>query len=137
LLGGLKAYYFDLAFQLGKRPARQLWITAISAAVVTSLNFWWIPQFGAVGAAWATVIAFAVGLLLSVVWGRSTFALPISWLALGKSVAATSVMAGLLWVLPPSLGLSGTIIKLLAGVVTFAAAAYLLDIAHVRTERHA
>lgn len=47
----------------------KLWLNlpCVVLALVTNvtLNFWWIPAFGGVGAAWATLIAYTVGWVLS------------------------------------------------------------------------
>src|SRR5690606_5275570 len=49
-LAGLKAYHFDLAFQLGRWTVGQFWVSAIAAVVNVLLNLWWIPALGILGA---------------------------------------------------------------------------------------
>lgn len=93
LVGGLKSYYFDLSFQFAKATANQIWLMAIAALVNVSLNLALIPGFGATGAAWATVGAYGVGLVLSWWRGRVTFVLPIPWRTWLRVGAATAVMA--------------------------------------------
>ena len=48
---GLKAFYFDLSFQLGRRTIVQVWITLAAATINVLLNLWWIPRFELIGAA--------------------------------------------------------------------------------------
>jgi O-antigen/teichoic acid export membrane protein len=68
-LGGIKAFHFDLAFHLDRRSTPLLLIGLIAASINIVLNFIWIPQYGLLGAAWATVIAFACGIVLSMYQG--------------------------------------------------------------------
>ncbi len=44
--------------------------TLLGAVVNVGLNFWWIPRFGGVGAAWATVVSYAVSGYLAFLLGR-------------------------------------------------------------------
>jgi len=132
LFAGIKAFYFDLAFQLGKTTTRQLWITAVAAVVVTILNLLWIPIYGAEGAAWATVIAFAVALGLSVVWGRTSFALPLPVAAWSRVAVATGVMALVVWPLRGGRGPLLLAAQVGAGCLAYGSAAFLLNVDGVR-----
>lgn len=89
-LSGMKAYYFDLAFQLGRKTIGQLWISLVAAAANLLLNFLWIPKWGILGAAYATVVAYGIALLMSMLWGRKVLLLPIpckDWLKIAGAVA--------------------------------------------------
>ena len=97
LLGGVKAYYFDLAFQLSCRTMGQIWVVFAAAGLNTALNFLWIPTFGIMGAAYATVVSFAAALLLSWWLGRRVFPLPALNGESLKIVAASLLMALILW----------------------------------------
>jgi PST family polysaccharide transporter len=56
-------------------------LTHLAGAIVNiGLNFWWIPKFGIVGAAWATVVSYAVA----------------GWLALFLSVSTRSMGVAML-----------------------------------------
>ena len=96
LLAGIKAYYFDLAFQLGKSTVRQLWISGAVAALNIVLNLWWIPTFGAFGAAYSTIVSFAAGIALSAWVGRSVFRMPLPIMQWIRIALAASVMAAAL-----------------------------------------
>lgn len=96
LVGGIKAYYFDLAFQLGKSTKGQLWVVMIASLVNILLNVAWIPSYGLLGAAWATLAACTVGLLLSAWLGRLHFKLP--HIGHGAKVfAAVALMVATIW----------------------------------------
>lgn len=91
-LSGIKSFHFDLSFQLGRYTMGQVWVALVAAVVNVALNLWWIPVFGFIGAAYATVVAYAVGIILSLVMGRRVFVLPWPGKEAGKLVFATGVM---------------------------------------------
>lgn len=97
VLGGLKAYYFDLSFQLGRATLNQLWIAAATASLNVVLNVLWIPSQGGRGAALATLCAYALGLLLSIALGRRGLVMPVVAGDLARVLGAALGMAALLW----------------------------------------
>ena len=100
LLGNLRSYYFDQAFELAYRTRPQAVISAIVAIVSVLSSFVLIPRYTAVGAALSAVIAGVVGISLSAIWGASILRVPIpmrSWL---KTGAATIAMTAVLAVVP-------------------------------------
>ncbi len=101
LLNGLRSYHFDLAFQLSNNTVHQLWVMGMAIAVNFVLNLLWIPQKGIIGAAWATLAAYVVALLASVMLGKRFFDLPINWKAIGQVGVAIMLMFVLWHLLPP------------------------------------
>lgn len=75
-IAGLKAYHFDLAFQLSYASHWQVVTGVIAALVNIVLNIVLIPPFGILGAAWATLAAFLVGMATSSLLGRRLFEMP-------------------------------------------------------------
>jgi O-antigen/teichoic acid export membrane protein len=130
-LRGVKAYYFDLAFQLGLRTDLQIWAVAVAAVVNVGLNLWWIPTYGLFGAVYATVAAYALALVISVWLSGKTFSMPFPAWELSRIALATLCMAAVLWLVP-----GGGWIKLgtmaVAGVVVYTVAVWLMDVGHVR-----
>lgn len=96
-LGGIKAFYFDLSFQLGRSTLHQLWVALATAALNLLLNLLWIPRLGGRGAALATLCAYAGGLTLSVMFGRRVLSLPIPFRAAGRLLLAGAVMGAVVW----------------------------------------
>jgi O-antigen/teichoic acid export membrane protein len=124
LLGGLKAYYFDFSFQLGHRTVGQLAAAFTAATTNLLLNLLWIPRLGSLGAAYATLMAYAVGLLASWALGRRIVAIPIpvrEWVGV---VLASAGMGLLLW---PVRGFQG--VGALVGQVLLGGTGYLVLLA--------
>lgn len=129
-LAGVKSYYFDVAFQLAKATHWQVLSVGVAAVVNVLLNVLLIPRFGILGAAWATVAAYAAALIVSVLTGRSQFelmppitallkvALPIATLAATACWAMLSLAAGSL-TLSLVMGLIGAVGGYLVGIVMF------------------
>jgi O-antigen/teichoic acid export membrane protein len=133
-IAAIKAYHFDIAFHLGKHIRTLVWISAMAAVINVGLNLWLIPRLGIVGAAWATLVAYAIALFASAGIGRRAFCMPSALPMLGKSCAAAMFAAlglslpGLLtgegpWVLP---------VAFLGGGLSIIGAAYWLDLAGAR-----
>ncbi len=57
LIYGL-SYPLNVGIMLKDRTKYLPVIGWIAAAVCLGLNFWWIPRYGILGAAWATVVAY-------------------------------------------------------------------------------
>lgn len=133
-LAGIKAFHFDLAFQLGRRTMMQVWVSLAAAIVNLGLNLLWIPRYGVLGAAYATVVAYGVALAGSVVLGRSAFRIPWTWSTASRVGVATVLMAAavaaaLRTVEPGPVGLT---IAMLLGVSVYGCAALALDVAGLR-----
>lgn len=77
LLMGLKSFHLDLSFQLGQHTSRQVWVVLIAAGINVGLNLLWIPAYGYMGCAYASVVAATAALLLSWWWGQRTFPVPV------------------------------------------------------------
>ena len=119
LIGGMKSFYFDLSFQLGHATRLQLATVGLAAIVNLALNLLLIPRMGIAGAAWATLAAYAVGLMASGVFGRRVLPLPVPWAGLGRIGLA---VAGMLLAVSPVRGFTGG--AALAGQVALGSIVY-------------
>lgn len=131
-LAGMKAFYFDLAFQLGSATRQQLRISAVAALVSVVLNVVWIPRLGALGSAYAMVVTFAVSCLLSAIVGRRVFRVPLPIVEWAKVATACVVMALALWSVAPYRGPVALALQVLGGIVVYAIAAVLLNVGDSR-----
>ena len=132
LLFGLTAYYFGQAFTLGKKTKRLLVAMAVPAGLNVILNLILVPQFGLMGAAWATAASFGAGMIATWMIGRRVVALPIPWESLARCSVATGIMALVVSQLPAVGGLVELILDASVGGIVYAAAALILNAAGVR-----
>lgn len=132
LLSGVRAYYLDLAFQLGKYTAGQVWVVAAASLVNIALNLWWIPVFGAVGAAYATLVAYLAAFCLSWAIGRRAFPIPIPYGEILKIGVACLVMAVSLRAFSPTVGLATLPWQILIGGFAYGVMSLILNIGGYR-----
>jgi O-antigen/teichoic acid export membrane protein len=105
------AYVLHGAFLLGsvgiaiqKRARYYPIITAAAAATNVAANFALIPRFGILGAAWATVLSYAVMATLGIRISQRLYPLPLEWprllgvaLAAGVTYGLSLLAGGPLW----------------------------------------
>ncbi len=132
LLSGFRAFYFDLAFQLGKRTIDQMWVRLVAAGANVLLNLWWIPRMGLLGAAYASVAAFAIGLGVSWWTGRRVFPLPLLPADSFKATLAAAGMGIALWPTHSFRGPSLLVGQIVGGVGVYAVLLLLLNARGVR-----
>jgi O-antigen/teichoic acid export membrane protein len=107
--------------------AFRIWLASLPAAVVNVvLNVLWIPRWGALGACWATTLAMALNMLLTVGMSRAVRRVPFRYGATSVLLVATSVLVACVDYTPFWLRL------LLCGVVPALSLAF--DWAFVRAE---
>ena len=133
LLLGLQVFYFDLAFQLGDYTIGIVKIGIFIALANLALNYWLIPLMGIQGAAIATISSFALGSILSFIFGRQYFALPFPVVEFVKIVGATSLMGLSLWGLKDLQGWGWLLIQLLVGATTYALAIIVFNLVNIRS----
>lgn len=93
-----------------------IWMTA--AVLNLGLNILLVPRIGIMGAAVTTLIAYAVSLGLTVYFSFREFRFEIDWLFISKSLAASAVMAGVVWLISPR-GLALTLPVVAGGVLIY------------------
>ncbi len=133
LMNGMMTYYFHEAFTLKRRTGVMAVLMTGSALLNLALNLVFIPLMGLQGAAIATVLAYAVALVICVVMGRKYFVLPLPWAEWIKAGSATAIMAAAVFSVPDlpfawlDLG-----VQALVGAAVYGISAYLLNIADCR-----
>tara|TARA_R110002072_G_scaffold33957_3_gene102281 strand:- start:567 stop:2024 length:1458 start_codon:yes stop_codon:yes gene_type:complete len=133
LMNGLMTYYFHEAFTLKRKTGAMATIMAICAVANIGLNLIFLPLFGIVGAAAATVLAYGFGLVACAIVGRRIFALPLPWIDWGKAGLATAIMAAAVIAVPvPDTAMLALMIKAISGAVVYCTAALALDAAGCR-----
>jgi O-antigen/teichoic acid export membrane protein len=97
-------------FYVRKRTGRLPWITGAAALAIVAANYALIPPLGWLGAAWATVIAFALLVVLTARAVRPVFAVDFAWgRMLSPLVAGAAAYALGVHVVPADLGTVGDV----------------------------
>jgi O-antigen/teichoic acid export membrane protein len=99
IIGGylLHAFFglFHLALMEGKKTKFILFASTAAFVVNLALNFWWIPLLGMYGAAYATLVAYAVEALLTYLYAQRVFFLPYEWTRIFAALALLALTLGL------------------------------------------
>jgi O-antigen/teichoic acid export membrane protein len=133
LFAGLTTYYTHQAFTLGRRTGLLLLAMAIPAAVNIALNLILIPRLGLTGAMIATTASYGMGLVASILLGRLAHPLPLPWSAVARAGLAAAAMGVVVTNLPSPGGVAELALKAGVGALVYGLAAFLLDVAEVRT----
>lgn len=118
-IGGLKHFYFDVAFQLSTRTGTQFWIVLVSAVLNVGLNALWIPRYGLLGAVYATVVAYVIAIILSWWFGRTAFAVPVPVRRVIPIFLATALMVAALLLVRGWTGLPSLVAQVAIGVLVY------------------
>ncbi len=121
-LGGMKSFYVDLAFQLGRSTMGQVWVMAVAALTNVLLNLWWIPRWDVMGAVYATVVSYVVAVAMGTWLARRVFPLPPPSVGAAKIVIATVVMVLVVAPLRTLEGPAALVVQIVVGLVAYAAA---------------
>ncbi len=133
LLSGLNTYYFLQAFTLARKTRLLVVAMAVPAVSNIALNLLLIPLMGLMGAAVASALSFALGLVASWLLGLKTLALPVPVLDLGKILLSVAVMMAAVALVPSThLPVVDLITKGTTGVLVYALLAWLFDLNHIR-----
>jgi len=125
----LRTCYFETSFQYARKTSWQALIAASMAIFSVGLNVIAIPRFGALGAAYVSLVSCGSACALCIVLGyRFAYPLPYSVAAVARVLAASAAMAAALfwlraWSGPIALGVQVTL-----GVLVYGTAAYWLNI---------
>jgi O-antigen/teichoic acid export membrane protein len=133
-LSALRGNYFDHAFYLGRKTAPFVVVMAGGAVANAGLCLLLIPRLGVIGAAYATLCAYALSLVLGAAVGRKAFKLPIPALDIGKIALATATMAAAVIAVPQFPPLLRVLVQIAVGGVVYTPLVVLLDIGGWRAQ---
>jgi len=120
LINGVMTHYFHTAYTLGRRTGAMAVIMSGFAVVNLGLNVVLIPVMGLIGAAWATVITYALALGVCVFHGRTVFVMPLPVREWSKAGLSTLVMGAAILLTPaPVAPLGAIVVKVSLGVVIY------------------
>jgi O-antigen/teichoic acid export membrane protein len=127
-LQGIKQYYLDLSYQLGQRTWLQIWPNLIAVCVNVGCNFLWIPKWGILGAAYATLCANLVVIIISWLIGRKVFPLPFPFKEIIKILMATVMMVFVLHSIGTYSGLLRFCAQIVLGLFIYILVGFLLKV---------
>jgi O-antigen/teichoic acid export membrane protein len=132
LLSAFLTLHFATAFQIARRTKWMLLAIAPAAALNVLSNALLLPRFGIVAAGWSMVASYALALVLTIRFGSRHFRVPFSFLDALRTAAACAPLAAFLQ-LDFQNTASGFVLMLGGGALVYAASAFVLDVAHVRS----
>lgn len=117
VVNGMISYYIQRAFMLSGNT-KMLPLTMIAPMVLNiGLNIYLLPIYGLMGAVYATIISYGLGLILAFAVARRYFPLPLPWEAFLKCGFACAVMAGVVISLPIAQGTNPFVEVIIKGSV--------------------
>jgi len=123
--------YYNISswFKLTDKTHYGIIISLTGAAITVILNIWWIPIFGYVGSAWATLICYFAMAMLCYYLGRKHYPLQYDWLSifgyLVLGVVILSIHNWLVNLLHP--GFTVTTVFATIGLLLFLAVVYFKE----------
>jgi O-antigen/teichoic acid export membrane protein len=133
LLQGMKSYYFDLSFQLGKKTNLQIWPVFAGGLINIILNLLFIPVYGVKGAVYATLVSYIIAIVLSGIIGRAVLPLSFPLTDFVKITVCAIVMAVPLHFLDNiNESIYGLVVKVIFGAFIYFVGIYALNIWGVR-----
>ena len=133
LFAGLTTHYTHQAFTLGRRTGLLLFAMSLPAAANLVMNLILIPRMGLTGALIATTVSYGLGLVASTVLGQIAQPLPLPLGALARALLAAAIMGVVVAQLPAIGGAIELGLKAGVGALVYAAVAYALDVAEIRS----
>jgi O-antigen/teichoic acid export membrane protein len=104
--------YMSFGIHIAKKTIHFTWVGAVTAAVNMGLNFLLVPSYGMIGAAIATLACSIVWCVLLVFVSQKYYYINYNLSSFLKILAASSIIICISYLLPPSITLANTLIKL-------------------------
>lgn len=133
LLNCLYLFYVSYSFQLSQQTSATIRIVFAAAILNSLLNILLIPLLGLLGAAIATIAAYAVCVLYGFLVGQRYCSLPLNWPALCQIGLSALLMLLVLELLPLDYGWQQGLMRIGAGIVVYTGLILLLDIGGIRS----
>ncbi len=132
-LGGLKAFYYDLTFLLSSKTRLLIVCNTVGLGVSMAGNFFLIPKFGLLGAAWVSIIASLSAMTMSIVLGWRDERIPMIWRDPLKTILVSMTFGLLLLFARDATSVFSVVAVIAIAVLCGSGIAVLL---HMRTIRH-
>ncbi|MBD5656325.1 MAG: polysaccharide biosynthesis protein [Candidatus Eremiobacteraeota bacterium] len=119
LIGGMRANYFEQAFEIVLETRPLAFLTALRIVATIVPSFFLIHRFGAIGASVSMVLAEIVSIGASVVWGRRLIRMPVPFGSFAQIAGATLAMVAVIQLVPNRSSPLGLALAIAAGVTTY------------------
>ena len=133
LFNGLLIHYFSEAFQLARKTFERALIMLVPALGNMVLNVILLPTVGLMGAVYATVACYVLGVVLLAAFGRRHVRLPIPAMDIAKILVACLAMVGAVELIPAFGGMLELVLKAGTGMLAYALCVTSLDAAGARS----
>ncbi len=89
--------YLNLSiwYKLSHKTTAGAYITLVGTAVTLVINFIFIPKYGYMACAWATMICYGTMMVVSYAWGKKVYPIPYAWKKLVAYIVIVLLLFGL------------------------------------------
>lgn len=129
LMNGIFAIFSTFLTSTGHVKSVNL-IVLVSLIPNVGLNFWLIPQYGAIAAAWSTVLSYSIMNMLYVLYIQQKLSISVPWLQMLKLISAAAMLFVGFWALGQT-SLEWYWVSLIAGL-SFTVYCYLIGLISVK-----
>lgn len=136
VINGLMTYYVHRAFMLSGQTQKYVWALVLPVILNIGLNLLLIPQYGLMGAVWATIICYALALFIATLLARQDYPLPLPVRACGELIICCALMSLAVLALPLDGFTPGPFtlfMKVCVGVCVYLLACWVINAANCRT----
>jgi O-antigen/teichoic acid export membrane protein len=134
VLSSLRTGYVSVVFLLTRRTGSLIWPLLAGGVTNIILNLVGIPRWGAVGAAWATLLAYGVALFVSVRLARRVHPMPWPMAQLARIGFCTLGMSLVVQILAKGRGIQALALQVGAGVCAYTLLFVALNVMGSRTQ---
>jgi len=133
LFQGLKSYYTDNSYQLGKTTYKQAIPVVLGILTNVILNLLLIPRLELLGAAVSSLVSYLVSFVTNCFFAKRVFHLPFPVKETIKICSSSLVMVIALYMFRSYTGLVWLIVQIIGGVTLYSLLFLLLNIMNSRT----
>lgn len=90
-------YVFGPGFMIASRTFEQMWVSIVGGGAAVGFSYWFIAEFGLIGAALATLASAALFLASWLVLAGRYYPIAVRWTQIAIAVALTIGLAALAW----------------------------------------
>lgn len=132
----IRSYAYDIVFMVTQKTRQQATILAVAAGINVLLNWVFIPKWGAIGAANATLLSFLLSLCLSALLGRRLINIHFESSDILKIIIGSASMAAVLMIAPAHYTWLSLVLQITLGGGSYLCAIIILNPLNLRLKIH-